>query len=59
MGILILLPSTVPSEQVSLAIVNRAAMNTGCMYLLELQFSLDICPEVGLLDHMVVLFLVF
>ena len=29
------------------------------MYLLELWFSLDICPGVGLLDHMVALFLVF
>ena len=31
----------------------------GCMYLLELWFSLDVCPGVGLLSHMVVLFLVF
>ena len=30
-----------------------------CMYLFELQFCLDICPGVGLLDHMVALFLVF
>ena len=32
-----------------------------CMYLFELVFSCfsDICPGVGLLDHMVVLFLVF
>ena len=31
------------------------------MYLFELEFLsfLDICPGVGLLDHMVVLFLVF
>ena len=29
------------------------------MYLFELEFSPDICPEVGLLDHMVALFLVF
>ena len=29
------------------------------MYLFELQFCLDICPGVGLLDHMVTLFLVF
>ena len=29
------------------------------MYLCELQFYLDICPGVRLLDHMVVLFLVF
>ena len=42
-----------------LAIVNSATMNTGCMYLYKLWFSLDICPGVGLLDHMVALFLVF
>ena len=30
-----------------------------CMYLFELEFSLDICPGLGLLDHMVILFLVF
>ena len=29
------------------------------MYLFELEFSLDICPGVGLQDHMVALFLVF
>ena len=29
------------------------------MYLFELQFCPGICPGVGLLDHMVVLFLVF
>jgi len=29
------------------------------MYLLELWFSLDICPGVGFLDHMVAVFLVF
>ena len=29
------------------------------MYLFELQFRPDICPGVGLLDHMVALFLVF
>ena len=29
------------------------------MYLFRLDFSLDICPRVGLLDHMVALFLVF
>jgi len=31
----------------------------GCMYHFELQFSLDLCPELGLQDDMVVLFLVF
>ena len=29
------------------------------MYLFELEFCLAICPGVGLLDHMVILFLVF
>ena len=29
------------------------------MYLFQLKFCLDICPEVRLLDHMVVLYLVF
>ena len=40
------------------AILNSAAMNTGCMYFFELWFSLDICPAVGLLGHMVVSVLV-
>ena len=31
----------------------------GCMYLFKLEFSLDICPGMGLLDHMATLFLVF
>ena len=31
----------------------------GYMYLFEIGFYLDRCPGVGLLDHMVVLFLVF
>ena len=31
----------------------------GCMYVLEFEFSPDICPGVGLLDHMLILFLVF
>ena len=34
-------------------------MNIGCMCLLELWFSLDICPGGGLQDHVVALFLVF
>ena len=29
------------------------------MYLFELEFSLDICPEMGFLDHVAILFLVF
>ena len=39
-----------------LAIVNSAAMN---IWVFKLAFSLDICPGMGLLDHMVALFLVF
>ena len=31
----------------------------GCLYLFKLEFSLDICPEVELLNHMIDLFLVF
>ena len=42
-----------------LAIVNSAAMNTVVHDSFELQFSQGICPRVGLLGHMVVLFLVF
>ena len=42
-----------------LAIVNSAAVSIRCMYLFELWFSPDICPGVGLLDHMVILYLVF
>ena len=44
-----------------LALTNSAALNIGCMYLLELEFSffLGIYPRVELLDHMVVLFLDF
>ena len=42
-----------------LVIVNSASMNTGCMYVFKLQFCLDICPGVGLLDHVAILFLVF
>ena len=42
-----------------LAIVNSAAMNTVVHVSFELWFSLGICPVVGLLGHMVILFLVF
>ena len=44
-----------------LAIVNNTAMNIGMWILLEvvISFPLDIYPEVGLLEHMVVLFLIF
>ena len=31
----------------------------GCMYLLELDFSPDMCPVVGLLGHTVIVFSVF
>jgi len=39
--------------------VNSAAVNTGVQVFFRLGFSLGICPVVGLLGHMVVLFLVF
>ena len=42
-----------------LAIVNGAAMNLGCMYLLRSWLFLDICSGVGLHGHMVALFLIF
>ena len=34
-------------------------LTLGCMYVFKLWFSLDRCPEVRLLDHMAVPFLVF
>ena len=42
-----------------LAIVNSAAMNIEVRVFLELKFSSDMFSEVGLLDHMVALFLIF
>ena len=42
-----------------LAIVTSAAMNIGVHVFFQLEFSPDICPGVGLLDHMAVLLLVF
>ena len=42
-----------------LAIVNSAAVNTGVHVSFELWFSQGICPVVGFLGNMVVLFLVF
>ena len=42
-----------------LTIVNSAAMNTGVQYLFEIEFCPDICPGVGLLDHTIILSLVF
>ena len=43
----------------NLAIVNSAAMNIVVHVFFELWFSQGICPVVGLLGRMVVLFLVF
>ena len=42
-------------------ITNAAMLLLGCMYLFKVEFLSfpDICPRVGLLDHMVTLFLVF
>ena len=42
-----------------LAIVNSAAINIEVHVSLDLWFSQGICPVVGLLGHMVILFLVF
>ena len=42
-----------------LDIVNSAAMNTGVHVFFQVRFSTDTFPGVGLLDHMVVLYLVF
>ena len=39
-----------------LAIVKSAAVNIGCVHLLELEFRLDIYPGVGLLGHVEALF---
>lgn len=38
-----------------MATVNNATMNMG----IQILFSLDIYPEVGLLNHMAVLFLIY
>ena len=42
-----------------LAIVTSATMNIGVHVYFSVKFCLDICPGVGLLDHMVVIYLVF
>ena len=42
-----------------LDIVNSTVMNFGVLYPFYPCLSLDICPGVGLLDHMVALYLVF
>ena len=39
-----------------LAIVNSAAMNTGVQCLFQFWFPQCVCPAVGLLGHMAVLF---
>ena len=41
------------------AVVNSTAMNTGVHVSFRTCFSLNICPGVGLLDHIVAQFLVF
>ena len=33
-----------------LVIVNSASVTVGCMYLFELEFCVDVCPGVGLLN---------
>ena len=43
----------------ALATVNSAAMNIGVHVSFGIVFFLDICPGVGLMDHIVVLFLAF
>ena len=42
-----------------LATVSSAAMNIGVHASFGIIFFLNICPEVGLLDHMATLFLIF
>ena len=42
-----------------LAIVNSAAVNPGGACVFSNEFCPDMCPGVGLQDHMVILFLVF
>ena len=41
------------------ALVNSASMNNGLQVSFSVLVSRDMCPAVGLLGHMVVLFLVF
>ena len=42
-----------------LGIVTSAALNTGVHVLFHLWFSQGMCSVVGLLDHMIVLFIAF
>ena len=41
------------------SVVNSAAMNIGVHLSFKLWFPLDVCPGVGLMDHIVALFLIF
>ena len=41
-----------------MALVNNAAVDIGMHVSFGLEFSLDVCPGVGPLDHTVTLFLV-
>ena len=45
----------------ALAVINNVAINMGCTYLFKLMFLFpsDEYPQVELLDHMVILFLIF
>ena len=43
----------------ALAVVNSATMTTGMHVSFQMVFFSDMCPGVGLLDHMVAVFLVF
>ena len=42
-----------------MAVINGAALNTEVHVSFQIMVFSNVCPEVGLLDHMVVLFLVF
>ena len=42
-----------------LVVINNVAMNTGVCISFPMELSPDICPGLELLDHMVVLFLVY
>ena len=42
-----------------MAVVNSAALYIGVLVFFQIRVFPDICPRVGLLDHMITLFLVF
>ena len=42
-----------------MAVVNNAALYIGVLVSFQVRVFPDICPRVGLLDHMITLFLVF